>query len=144
MSTRHQNRCASYLAPVKDGKVLLMKRQNTGFADGKYSLAAGHVEEGESFKQTMVREAREELGIEISEENLETFYVLHRDSVESAYVDFFFKVKEWDGEAENMEPEKCSELKWAEPGNLPKNTLDYVKEALKNRQNPKFYSEKGW
>lgn len=57
MLDRHQNRCTSHIAPVKNSKVLLMKHQNTGFADGKHSLVAGPVEEGEAFKETKVRKA---------------------------------------------------------------------------------------
>ena len=35
---------ASYAVLIKDNKVLLVRRFNTGYEDGKYSLPAGHVE----------------------------------------------------------------------------------------------------
>ena len=56
---------ASYLVPIKDGKILLLRRLNTGYEDGKYSLPAGHVETGENFTQCVVREMKEEIGISI-------------------------------------------------------------------------------
>ena len=38
----------------KNGKILLIKRKNTGYMDGMYGFLAGHVEKGESLKQAMV------------------------------------------------------------------------------------------
>ena len=46
---------------ISDNNVLLMKRCNTGYEDGKYALPAGHIEEGESLKTAMVRETSEEI-----------------------------------------------------------------------------------
>lgn len=44
-------------------QILLQKRQNTGFADGKWECGAtGHVEAGESMRLALAREAKEELG----------------------------------------------------------------------------------
>ena len=36
---------------LRDGAVLLLRRCNTGFEDGKLSVPAGHVEPGESVTQ---------------------------------------------------------------------------------------------
>jgi NADH pyrophosphatase NudC (nudix superfamily) len=59
--TRHQNIVAAYLVLKKKNKVLLLKRHNTGYEDGNYSVIAGHVEPGESFRQTIIREAQENI-----------------------------------------------------------------------------------
>ena len=71
----------------KDGtkEVLLALRKNTGYRDGEYELPGGHVEEGEDLMQAMVREAKEELLINIKEEdfpNSTCFTSLHRESCE--------------------------------------------------------------
>ena len=50
---------AAYLVIVREGKILLLRRFNTGFEDGNYSMIAGHLEGNETFIQAMVREARE-------------------------------------------------------------------------------------
>jgi hypothetical protein len=43
MSTeRFKLRAAAYLLLIKDGKVLLLRRSNTGWRDGEYTLPAGH------------------------------------------------------------------------------------------------------
>ena len=59
---RHKEVPASYLIIIKDGKILLQRRFNTGYMDSKYSLPAGHADKGEDFPQCIVREAKEEIG----------------------------------------------------------------------------------
>ncbi|TDF93738.1 NUDIX domain-containing protein [Paenibacillus piri] len=45
--------------------VLLLKRQNTGFEDGKWSVDAGRMDGGEEVKAAAIREAKEEAGVDI-------------------------------------------------------------------------------
>lgn len=144
MSDRHRPRCASYLVLRKDGKVLLMQRQNTGFKDGRYSLVAGHVDKGENFREAMIREAEEEIGVELEKEDLETTTVMHRQSEDSVYIDIFFVADEWKGTPTNEEPEKCAELLWAEKYDLPDRALDYVEEVVEKMDNGMEYQEAGW
>lgn len=131
----------THLFLFKDGKILMSKRANTGWGDGKYSVVAGHIEENETAKEAIIREAKEEAGIDISE--LEVAHVMHRH--EGDYrIDFFFTAKEWKSEPVNMEPEKCDDLSWFSLDELPENMLPYVKKALDCFLDKKFYSEHGW
>jgi hypothetical protein len=43
-----------------------------------------------------------------------------------------------------MEPHKCDDLRWFELNKLPENIIPYVKQAIDNIRNKKFYSEYGW
>ena len=52
-----------HLVLLKEGRILLSLRQNTGYEDGRYGLVSGHLEEGESITQGMKREVKEEIGI---------------------------------------------------------------------------------
>lgn len=144
MAEEHRPFTASYLVLQRDNEVLLMKRKNTGFKDGMYSLVAGHVDDGENYKQAMVREAKEEAGIKIDKKELETLTVMHRKSEGRTYVDIFFKTQSWEGDIENREPEKCSELSWYETDDLPENTVYYVEKVLKGLNNGMSYQELGW
>ncbi|MFB6215544.1 MAG: NUDIX domain-containing protein [Candidatus Aenigmatarchaeota archaeon] len=144
MAEEHRPYTASYLVLEKDDEVLLLKRQNTGYRDGMYSLVAGHVDEGENFRQAMIREAEEEVGIEIKEEDLETATVMHRESEGRTYIDIFFRATEWNGEVENMEPEKCANLSWFKKDNLPDNTLGYVERVTNTLEDGMTYEERGW
>ena len=71
---------AVHLFLIKDGKILLLRRSNTGYEDGKYSVVAGHIDGDEDEKTAMIREAREEAGIEIARSNIKFAGVMHRKS----------------------------------------------------------------
>lgn len=144
---RHMNIPASYLVLVNDREeVLLLRRFNTGYNDGMYSLVAGHVDAGENFTQALLREAAEESGLEILPESAEVGHIMHRKSNTdgSERVDVFFVVRNWTGEVLNCEPEKCDELSWHSIENLPENTIPYIKFALEGIKNGRMYSEFGW
>jgi len=51
----------------KDGKVLIEKRVNKGLTPGKLDLCSGHIDGDEVPTQAMIRELREELGIQLEE-----------------------------------------------------------------------------
>ena len=51
---------AVHLILIENGKILLLRRYNTGYEDGNYSLVAGHIDGNESVIQAMQREALEE------------------------------------------------------------------------------------
>lgn len=62
---------------VKDESILLLRRYNTGYEDGNYSVVAGHLDGGETVKEAAIREAKEEAGIDITEEKVQIVSVMH-------------------------------------------------------------------
>jgi 8-oxo-dGTP pyrophosphatase MutT (NUDIX family) len=118
-----------YLLLSRNGEVLLLKRKNTGYHDGNYGLIAGHKEEHESILSGLIREAREEAGLELHPKHLRLVHVLHR-SEENERVGFFFVAEHWDGDPINMEPEKCEELRWFPVDRLPENAIPYIRQAI--------------
>ncbi len=135
---------AAYLVLIKDGQVLLLRRFNTGYQDGNYSLIAGHLDGAETTKQCIIREADEESGIKVDSENLDVVHVMHRSGSDREYFDIYLRAKKWNGNVKNMEPDKCDELKWFDTNNLPNNMLPEVKLALDNINKDVHYSEFGW
>lgn len=140
---------ASYLLLIKNNKVFLLRRYNTGYHDGKYGLCAGHVEEKETFKEAIVREAKEEIGVDLKIKDLEVVHIMQRYSVPNptelrGRVDVFIKASKWKGEPKNMEPHKCDDAQWFLLDFLPKNTIPFIMEALKNIKDKKIYSEVGF
>ena len=146
---RHTIIPAVYLILEKEDKILFLKRMNTGHEDGNYSLVAGHIDDGESPTQALVREAKEEAGIGIDASDLHFCNVLYRreikeDGTVEQRVDFFFSTHIWTGEVRNMEPEKCGDLSWFALDRMPENVVSYVKTALSHYRNGLVYSEFGW
>ena len=134
----------SHLILIKDSKILLLRRFNTGYEDGNYSVVAGHLDGDETFIQAMVREAKEEAGIDIKSNNLEVVHVMHRKCPNEERIDFFIQAKSWVGEPKIMEPHKCDDLSWFEIDNLPNNVIPYVRQAIGRIRNNVLYSEHGW
>ncbi len=143
---RHKNIPACYLVLFKENKVLLLRRFNTGYEDGKYSMIAGHVDPGESFSKCMIREAEEEAGIVVKSEDLEFAHLVHRKSkkFDEDRVDVFFVAEKWEGELVNKECHKCDDLSWFDLDDLPENILPYLNQVLNGIKNKVFYSEYDW
>lgn len=113
---------AAYLYLLREGMVLLQRRAGTGFMDGHWAGAAGHVEDGESTVAAAVREAREEVGVSVRAGDLLPLCAMHRrhsDKAVDQRVDFFFSCSRWSGEPAMREPDKADALDWFDMTALP-------------------------
>jgi ADP-ribose pyrophosphatase YjhB (NUDIX family) len=114
-----------FLLFVRGGHLLLALRENTGYADGLWNVPSGKVEAGEDLLAAAVREAREEVAVDVRDARLATVvHVMRRR--EHARVGFFFEVLDWTGEPVNAEPHKCGGLRWCPPDDLPPDTVPYT------------------
>lgn len=140
---------AVHLFFFRDDQILLLRRYNTGYEDGNYSVPAGHLDGGEPVRKAVQREALEEIGVHIKLEDIVFAAVMHRldgDTLKntSERVDFFVHIKAWEGEPFNAEPDKCDELCWCDPDVLPENTIPYVRQAIQNFRDGILFEEYGW
>jgi 8-oxo-dGTP diphosphatase len=124
-------------------KILLVRRFQTGFMDGHYSVPAGHLDGNETVRMAGVREALEEIGVRIDPQDMDFAGVFHRHS-DDERVDFFFRVQKWDGDPVNAEPAKCNDLCWVGIDDLPGNTIPYIRQAIENLRSGVLYQEFGW
>ena len=108
------------------------------YLDNQYDLPGGHLESGEDLYDAMIREAKEELGIEIEREDMQMVHIYHH--FEKDMLKFVFKVKTFKNEIQNLEPEKCKELKWVDIENLPDNTISGIRRELEYIKSKKHYS----
>jgi len=134
---------AVHLFFLRDEQILLLRRFNTGYEDGNYSVVAGHVDAGETVTQAAIREANEEVGVVLEPADLQIVHVMNRKSKDER-VDFFIAITHWGGEVINNEPNKCDEVSWAPIDSLPANIIPYVRCAIENYQAGVYYSEFGW
>ncbi|MES2006516.1 MAG: NUDIX domain-containing protein [Patescibacteria group bacterium] len=131
---------------IRDGKILLGRRANTGYEDGKYCFPAGHGEEGETMAEGCAREAFEEVGLKVDPKDLTFLHTQYRWSAGAdghARVGFYFAPKVDPGEPKNMEPEKCDDLQWFPLDNLPIMVAPF-RAALDAILRGEMYSEFGW
>ncbi|MCJ8273289.1 MAG: NUDIX hydrolase [Psychrosphaera sp.] len=111
-------------------RVLIGKRK--GSHAPYYSIPGGHLELGESFELAAIREIAEETGLIISNpqvicvtNNLDTYKEEGYHSVSVILV-----VKDFAGEPELKEPEKCEGWIWIDPNDLPQPHFDASESAI--------------
>ena len=134
--------CADILIKkVVDDKeyILLMKRKNTGNNDGEYELPGGHLEQNEDIFDAMIREAKEELLIDLNRENIRIIHLMHHYTGER--LNFIFETDGTNLKPEIGELNKCSELIWTDINSLPPETTPKVKLIINNILKNKFYDK---
>lgn len=136
MSEKYYSRLAVNLVLTRinengQKEILLQLRQNTGYMDNMYDFAcSGHVNKGESYTKALIREAKEEIGINIREEDLIFLAVNHH--YQSDHVQVFFATKSYIGEPVVCEPEECGGLLWTNIDELPQNIIPYVANVIED------------
>jgi ADP-ribose pyrophosphatase YjhB (NUDIX family) len=123
------------------GELLLGRRTGTGWADGWWHAhPAGHLDEGgESVLDAVVREAREELGVEVNSQDLRHVVTVHQRDAGASHsrLQLFFSCTRWSGTPRVTEPHLCDEIGWFSPVDLPPNLVPYTRlaiEAMARRQ----------
>lgn len=152
MAERYKAFSAVFAILVREGEngkeILLQKRQNTGWQDGMWDMAAsGHVEEGESMTTAVCREILEEIGLRVSPEDVKAAYFCHHKGEGQngkVYYDGYFKVEKYNGEPKIMEPDKASDLKWWKLKELPEDMIKSRRADLERIFQGEFYGEYGW
>lgn len=134
---------AVHLFLIREDQVLLLRRFNTGYEDGNYSVPAGHLDGSERVIDAAVREAREEVGLNISPSDIDVVGVMHRLS-DDERIDFFVACTQWAGEPRNLELEKCDELRWVDVEELPGNVIPYIRRAIDNYCAGRWFDNFGW
>lgn len=122
---RHSLIPAVYVLLRQKDKVLLLQRANTGYRDGQYSLPAGHLDGGESALAAVIREAKEEVGVDINAQDLKLVHTQHRVADEGNHerLNLFFETHTWQGTPINNEPDRCDGIKWFGLDDLPSNLV---------------------
>lgn len=113
---RQANFYSAVFAIIKNDKweILFQKRKNTWYMDWFYQLPSWHLEWRETMKAWMIRELKEELGIDVLEKDLNILNISHRlsEQRERVYFNIYIEVLNYSWEITNNEPDKCEELRY--------------------------------
>ncbi len=108
----------------KNSKILFLLRQNSSFCDGYYGLPGGKKEPHESPTDALIRELHEELGLTLTQNNLQFVHCLvFKNAHNIPSMALFFKVIDCNDNPINQEPHKCTQLNWFAPNELPENVI---------------------
>ena len=111
---------ASYvIVKNNEGLVAFVLRSNTSWMNNYYGLPSGKTEKKESFSAGAIREAKEEISIDVTTEDLHHAITVHRystskndDVPDMEWIDVYFEVDKYEGTPANAEPHMHSELAW--------------------------------
>lgn len=129
---KHEVSCGAYV--IDDGKVLVIQHNQ-----GHWDFPKGHMEKGETEKQTAKREVLEETGIEIEIISDEKYIVEYMPKANVQKKVIFFEAKKIGGKLKKQESE-VQNVEWI--------TIDKALERItfeNSRENfKKFMKQKGW
>lgn len=126
------------LCLISDGNKALL--QNRIKEDWKgYTLPGGHVEPGESFVDAVIREMKEETGLDIKNPRLagvKQFPIIDGRNENGRYIVFLFKTSEFSGEVISSSEGK---MEWVEYSKLSElDTVNDLEELLEVINNPEL------
>ena len=117
---KYTGKTSTAIIPYEPNKILLIKRNTVPFK-GYWALPGGRVDPGETVEQTIVREVKEETGLDVTIERKIGEYTEQgvKDGVEYEYYPTCFLVKTVGGEIKKQESE-IQEIKLFSLNDLPK------------------------
>ena len=95
---------------IQNTKEEFLIQKRTLKKDGKWATTGGHPVAGESSKQGIITEVREELGIKINEKNIELFKTI---KTEDDFVDIYYLKIDVDLNEITIQEEEVEDVKWA-------------------------------
>jgi len=122
---------------MKDEKVLLGKRKGS-HGEGEYAFPGGHLEYMESFEDCVLREIKEECGIEIA--NIRFQFLSNEMHYAPKHYVHIGLVADWKGgEPQLLEPEKCESWGWYNLDNLPQPLYASCRQGIESYKTGKNY-----
>jgi len=127
-------------------RVLLLRRANTGWKDGFFSLPAGGHDGAETLAAAAVRELQEETSLCAKEEDMKLVHLLHCKAGDAGgeWLGAFFEAERWSGNPWLAESAKHDNIGWHLISELPANIIPYTKQGIELSQQNIPFSSYGW
>jgi len=124
---------------VYNNKVLILResiKYQEGTNHGKYDVVGGRVKPGQRFDESLLREIKEETGLEIANVRLATVTNDIFEAEQKHYVTLYLLADYTGGAPTVREPEKCTGWQWFDWHALPKPLFLPVQNLLKTGFKP--------
>lgn len=141
---RYNLSIAVFVMLLKGDELCMLRRSNTGWMDGCFSLPAGGLEKGETLSTAAARELKEETGVDAIPSELALAHTMHVWTENRSWIGHYFICREWSGVPFLAEPDKHAEVSWKNMSDLPEETIPYVRQAIEGINADESYSEYGW
>ena len=132
-----QTRVGVGIMILKGGEVLLCQRKGAHGA-GEYGFPGGHLEYMETFEECILREVKEECGVEIENIQFQFLANLHKYTPKH-YVHAGFVATWKSGESQVLEPDKCVSWRWYKLDELPQPLFATCQTAFESYQTGRNY-----
>mgnify|MGYP003582175165 CR=1 FL=1 len=124
--------------------VLLIHRQGTDKWDGMWGFPGGRLDVSESITEWIIREVREEVGIEVERDWLTAPLIVNHHDKGGERIYAIFRIDQFQGEPYNAEPEYCRAVQWFPLSALPSPLTPQVEIVLAALREGKSYWEWGF
>eukprot|EP01060_Flectonema_neradi_P022839 TRINITY_DN31059_c0_g1_i1.p1 TRINITY_DN31059_c0_g1~~TRINITY_DN31059_c0_g1_i1.p1 ORF type:complete len:298 (+),score=59.89 TRINITY_DN31059_c0_g1_i1:46-939(+) len=124
--------CGAFIFDDKKRVLLIKRSQNAKSEPGTWARPGGAVEMGETVEEALVREMREEVGLEITNPRLLDVTTQTTKGANWVAIGYIVNVKGDPLAATNKEPHKHDDLQWFSLNNLPTPIASFVKQALQD------------
>ena len=112
----------------ESGKFLIQKRVVK--KDGKWATTGGHPVSGESSKQGIITEIKEELGIDVKSKNIQLFKTI---KTEDDFVDLYYLKENVNIKNVLVQQEEVEKVKWA--------SIEEIKDMIQNNEFSESHTE---
>lgn len=113
------------------GKFLIQKR--TAQKDGKWATTGGHPISGETSKQGIITEIKEELGLKVHNSNIQLFKTI---KTEDYFVDLYYLKENIDINNIVLQKDEADEVKWA--------SIEEIKSLIEKNEFSESHKEFFW
>ena len=144
MNERFKIACSVHLILIKDGKILLQRRNNPNkYGYGMLGMPAGYLEASENVYDAFKREMKEELDIDVF--NSKIVQVMNLKGDTDIYDAYFF-ICDYNGEIRNNEENNTKSLEWIDINSDIEGLMPYQKYALSKymESNDNKFTIYGW